>query len=116
MNTVVVGGSTSYTNLAMVIQCLDAIREEGGIKLVIQGGGQGADRFARDWCKVRQVKYKTIKANPSFKGGWGSEFKRDARMLDHNPNVVLVFGHSRRGNNLARAAKERGIDYVEVPD
>lgn len=124
---VIVTGSRDHKNPDAVWKALDGIFAElhpGELMVVVEGGADGVDTFARNWTRfamnVRpsRVKLETHKADWSMgkqAGHW-----RNQHMVNLDADLCLAFpwpGAGNRGTaDCARRAREAGIEVREIPE
>lgn len=81
--------------------------------VVAQGGANGADASARQWCAVSGTKCVTFHADWSL--GLKAGPLRNARMLaEFKPEVVLAFPGGRGTADMVRRARDAGVP-VQFP-
>lgn len=106
-------GGRDYRNEAYVWLTLDRLHAETPITEIITGGVPGADRIANDWAKTKPIKRYVSKADWKAHGKSAGP-KRNARMLEWNPDLVLAFPGGRGTANMVAQAKASGIKVIEV--
>lgn len=88
---VLVCGSRYYRDRDRVFEVLDAYRGRiGPHMLIISGGAQGADEFARQWAADRKVDHLIMYAKWEVEGR-GAGPIRNRRMAKKKPRLVLAF-------------------------
>lgn len=86
-----VTGSRTWTDRAMVFDALDTWHNTLGISVLIEGCAKGADALAEEWADLRRV------PNQHFPADWttfgkSAGARRNSRMLvDGEPELVLAF-------------------------
>lgn len=55
-------GGRDYANRDLVFATLDRIDKQRGVKILIEGGANGADALARQWTRRRGVLCATVPA------------------------------------------------------
>lgn len=113
---VLVCGSRDLEDFLLVDKHLTELHNKNTIRLVIQGGADGADQLAKDWAHMNCVPCLNYPAN------W-SKYKKKAgpirnqEMLDYGrPHIVLAFplDHSIGTYDMIRRAKAAGIEVIEI--
>ena len=109
---VLVCGSRSWDNIHTIRMRILSLPDNTEI---IHGGASGADRTAA--CLAEDFGF-TVR---EFKADWDGEgksagFKRNLRMLDESPDLVIAFwdGRSRGTRHTITEARKRGIPVEEV--
>jgi predicted Rossmann-fold nucleotide-binding protein len=110
---VLVCGGRHYADKSRVWDALDALADEqsaaGGGLFVIEGGAQGADRFAREW------RAKRLHPGKTYPAAWDREGKaagvlRNGRMLaEGKPDLVLAFPGGRGTMDMVLRAEAAGV-------
>lgn len=105
---VLVTGGRDYQRHRTVFGVLDNHHKIMPIRLLVQGGATGADEFARDWAKSREVRWAT--ELPDWKRyGRGAGTVRNQVMLDkHHPHLVVAFPGNRGTLDMMRRAYKCG--------
>lgn len=111
---VLVCGGRDFTNAAYVITTLDKLHQETPISEVMQGGARGADNLARDWAKMRGVKRWVCHAEWD-KYGKSAGHRRNARMLEWKPDLVVAFPGGKGTADMVRQSHAAGVRVVEIP-
>lgn len=107
MKALVCGGR-DFNSPAQVWHDLNNLHEDFGFTKLIQGGAKGADRFAKEWAATHpEVEVWTTKANWE-KFGKAAGPKRNARMLEWEPDFVIAFPGGRGTADMIRQAHEAG--------
>lgn len=113
---VLVCGGRDLKNVAFVYSRLDALHAERPFTHFIQGGAKGADAIAREWaihkpgielyiCKAEWEKY-----------GKEAGGRRNSRMLEWKPDLVVAFPtpNSRGTWVMIRKARAAGVETLVV--
>lgn len=110
--TVLVCGGRDYADRAFVFASLDVLKPT----TVINGGAEGADRWAREWASERHVVCVTVEADWSLHGRAAGPIRNRA-MLGFRPDLVLAFPGGRGTANMVAEARKRGVPvrFVDVP-
>ncbi len=102
-------GGRDFNDRAAIGAALDAVHRRKGIELVIQGGAQGADRWAAEWARATGVPVETFEAD------WAAHDKaagpiRNRRMLvEGKPDGVLAFPGNRGTADMVKQADRAGV-------
>lgn len=108
---VLVCGGRDYPDKDEVWKALDVMLRGArhDTLVVIQGGGSGADRWAREWCAARRVPYDNYPADWA-KHGRAAGPIRNQRMIDEGrPNLVLAFPGGRGTADMIQRAQASGV-------
>lgn len=108
-------GGRDYGNRELVFATMDRIEKQRGIKIVIEGGANGADSLARDWARKRGVLCATVPAVWAKRGRAAGPI-RNAAMLTLGPDGVLAFPGGNGTENMKQLARDAGVTVMEVPD
>lgn len=114
---VLVCGGRNWQDRDTVWQALYAIPADCGdlILEIIEGGANGADRFARQWAEHCGVPVRTFYAD-WVKDGRAAGPIRNQRMIDDGkPDLVVAFPGGRGTADMVRRAKAAGIEVREIP-
>lgn len=108
---ILVCGGRTYNNEAMVYDIMSVHVTPNDI--VVQGGAEGADALASDWCWQQGVACATVWAH------WNRYKKqaghiRNGWMLRLKPDKVIAFPGGRGTADMVRQAKEAGIEVIEI--
>jgi hypothetical protein len=112
--TVLVTGGRDYKDREHVFQQLDWLAERYGDLKVIEGGADGADKWARAWRADRR------RPGRSYIANWaryprGAGVLRNAEMLaDGKPDLVLAFPGGRGTADMIRRAQTAGVRVIEI--
>jgi hypothetical protein len=110
---VLVCGGRDFTNSAYVFSTLDKLHEATPITALMQGGAKGADDLARQWAASNPgVKRYVCHADWATHGRSAGP-KRNARMLEWQPDLVVAFPGGRGTANMVGLAKAAGVKVVE---
>lgn len=115
---VMVTGGRAYDNPEVVFAALDTLYADPDLDYVcvIQGGARGADRWARDWCRLNRIGCRTFKADWD-RYGRRAGILRNCEMLDFGPpDLVLAFPGGSGTRHAVDEAKRRNIPVILVPD
>lgn len=120
---VLVCGGRFYTNKRLVWEKLDALYlNSTGKFVVIEGGADGADYFARQWVRKRKLEGEsvegiTVHADWKLHGRKLAGGIRNQQMLDeYHPELVLAFpGHKGTKDMISRAMKAK-VRIIKTED
>jgi YspA, cpYpsA-related SLOG family len=108
---VIVCGSYDLPTPAFVWRELDRLHVELGITALMQGGAAGVDRFARDWAAEHPEVECFICPAQWHRYGSAAALKRNARMLEWRPDLVIAFPGrvgDRRPDQTGDSGRRRG--------
>lgn len=111
---VIVCGGRDFDNVAYVWSCLDKFHADNGITELMQGGARGVDTFARDWARNKGIKRYVCHADWETHGRAAGP-KRNARMLEWKPDVVVAFPGGRGTADMVKRAKDANVWVFEFP-
>lgn len=106
---VVVCGGRDFSSPAQVWRELDRLHSELKFTELMQGGASGVDSFAREWAarKPEIVRYACHADWGRF--GRGAGPKRNARMLEWKPDMVIAFPGGSGTSNMIKQAIASGV-------
>lgn len=111
---VLVCGGRNYRGRSEVWGCLDRLRAERGVAVVIHGGASGADTLGAKWAITREVPQIAFRPNWAAFGPSAGPI-RNRQMLDEGkPDVVIAFPGGRGTADMIRQATDAGVP-VEQP-
>ena len=88
---ILVTGGRKYDNGAFVYRVLNSWLELNDIDMLIQGGADGADAWARAWADHRLIPCLNVPARWGIDGLLAAGPLRNGRMLTYSPQVVIAF-------------------------
>lgn len=107
MIVVVFGGRKAAYRDSYVFRVLDAYHASFGFTLLVEGGGKGTDRQAREWAISRNVPHKTCDADWDDYGGYAGPI-RNRYMLEHyRPQLAIGFPGGPGTANMIKQVRER---------
>jgi hypothetical protein len=111
---VIVCGGRDFRSPAQVWRALDHIDAEVGITALMQGGAKGVDTFAKEWAATRPAIERFVCEADWATYGRSAGPRRNARMLEWKPDMVIAFpgGHGTR--NMVNQAKAADVWVWEV--
>jgi hypothetical protein len=88
---VLICGGRNFDDWPFIVHVLDRMHARQPITTLIEGGGTGADEFARRWARTRGIKVATYPADwERYPGRAG--LIRNAQMLrEGRPELVIAF-------------------------
>lgn len=109
---VLVCGGRDYSDGDRVYTELDKLRPN----VVIEGGAQGADFFARVWAdrNLRDGCCLSYKANWDIHGKAAGPIRNQWMLVNGCPDLVLAFPGGRGTADMVRRAKRAGIRVIEI--
>lgn len=111
---VLVTGGRAYSNAERVNAVLDKLHAEAWIDKVIEGGANGADKLAYQWCQSRRVECWHCPADWEAHGSFAGPM-RNARMLaEGEPDLVIAFPGGRGTADMVRKARKAGVGVIEI--
>lgn len=111
---VLVCGGRDFANVAFIWTRLDRLHAERPITELIHGGARGVDTIAGDWAKTKPgIKRWVCKAEWE-KHGKAAGPKRNARMLEWEPDLVVAFPGGRGTADMVARARKVNIEIMEV--
>ena len=108
---IIVCGGRDYPDRERVFEALDRLHKEKGITCIIHGAcPTGADKWADEWAKEREVKVEAYEADWLRLGRYGGP-ERNQRMAEAKPDGCVAFpragGYIGSGTaDMCRRAKE----------
>lgn len=108
---VLVTGGRGYRDRARVWEELDRLDQLDGVAQVIEGGASGADRWARYWAERHMVDCVT---EPAMWHRYGRSAgpRRNKKMVDMQPDVVLAFPGGVGTTDCVRRAEDAGLKVI----
>ena len=111
---VLVCGGRDYDDYDTVIYCLDAVHNEYGVTLLVEGGANGADAHGGIWADNNQIPRCTMWANWTKQGRKAGPI-RNQNMLDLlHPDCVVAFPGGKGTSNMIRLAEQSGVTVWRV--
>ena len=108
---ILVCGGRNYADREAVFRALDevCIDNPDCAVTVIQGGADGADALAREWCNARAIPCLNVPADWKAHGRAAGPL-RNQRMLTYKPHLVIAFPGGRGTADMVRRAEIAGIE------
>lgn len=130
MTRVLVCGGRNFRDRALLFATLDRLHAERKFTALMQGEAPGADRLARDWaCTKREIErwkcpakwtdlshpdavIRTRRDGTKYDAKAGT--RRNAKMLEWKPNLVVAFPGGSGTADMMRRARAAGVEVIEV--
>lgn len=111
---VLVCGGRNFRSAAQVYHALDALHANTPITELMQGGAPGADRFASEWAAAKPGVRRYICKADWDKYGKAAGPKRNARMLEWMPDLVVAFRGGAGTANMVAQAERAGVPIKRI--
>ena len=99
---------------ALIERTLAAFARAHTVTVLIEGGAQGTDRFARFWAERSGIRIETYDADWEHQGKAAGAI-RNKRMLDEGkPEMVIAFPGGKGTLNMISQALRAGVPVMEV--
>lgn len=112
MCKVIVCGGRNFRSPAQVWRALDRFHEATPISELMQGGATGVDEFASQWAAHNGIKRYVCRADWD-RYGRAAGPKRNARMLEWMPDLVIAFPGGPGTANMVKQARDAGVRVVD---
>lgn len=99
MKVAVVGGR-SFIDYTRMNDVLTAIHNKKKISLIVSGGARGADSFAENWAKIRNIDCRIFLPDWD-KHGKSAGFKRNALIINEADVCVAFWDGKSKGTKLS---------------
>lgn len=111
---VLVCGGRDFSDTEYAYKTLDALDDEYGIDVIIEGDARGADRIAGFWARKHRIDNLKFRANwDKYKNAAGPI--RNQQMLDEGkPDLVVAFPGGTGTADMIRRAKKAGVEVIQV--
>jgi SLOG family YspA-like protein len=106
-------GGRDYENPIVVSDTLNEIHADTPIALVIHGAAPGADLFAEQWAKRREINYLGVPAKWSTHGNSAGPI-RNREMLRFKPGLVVAFPGYKGTADMVSVARAAHIAVKEI--
>jgi len=110
---VLVCGGRNFDDAGLLERVLNDLDERP--RLIIEGGAQGADRWARSWARMRGIEVQTFEAQWARDGRAAGPIRNQAMLINGRPDLVVAFPGGRGTADMVRRAKAAGVRVIEVP-
>ncbi len=111
---VIVCGGRDYNNESHLVKMLDAIHEKYHFTDLMHGGASGADRLAGEWAKTKFGIKRYVCRAEWEKYARHAGPKRNARMMEWKPDMVVAFPGGRGTADMVTRAKAANVEVLEV--
>ena len=111
---ILVCGGRSYNEWAKFCEVMNGVMEEFGcVTHIIQGGAEGADKYAYRYAIINGVQ--PVECLPNW-GHYGKKagHMRNYFMLDLKPDLVIAFPGGKGTANMISQAIKRGVPVRTV--
>lgn len=109
---VIVCGGRDFNNVAYIWSKLDQLHAERRITAIMHGGAKGADSIAAEWAMTKPAIVRYVCLPNWEKYGKAAGPKRNARMLEWEPDLVVAFPGGRGTDNMVTQAKKAGVEVL----
>ena len=106
-------GGRDYSDKEYLTIYLNYIHKTCAITTLIHGDADGADKLAGEWAEERGIKVIAVPAEWD-KYGKAAGYKRNVKMADMKPDVVIAFRGGRGTQMMKQIARDRKIRVVEA--
>lgn len=111
---VLVCGGRRYSDWPKFCEVLNDYHDRKNITHIIEGGADGADRYAYRYAIINGIQSVQCVANWGHHGDAAGPVRNRA-MLDLGPDLVIAFPGGKGTANMVRISKTLGIPVLEVP-
>lgn len=113
---VLVCGGRGYPDRAFVFRQLDwlAQRYEAEGLHVIEGGAEGADRWAREWRQERRIGGRTFAAEWVRLGRKAGMLRNQRMLREGRPALVVAFPGGKGTADMIRRAEAAGVPVLRL--
>lgn len=114
---ILVTGGREFNNRAFVEVTLDTLCRDTPITSIVHGGARGADTYAMDWARARNIKdipYKLTAADWERHPGKSAGIYRNMKMLDaEKPDLVVAFPGKNGTSHMIGYAEKNGYKVAK---
>lgn len=110
---VLVCGGRDFTDFDWAFAELDALDELNEITMIIHGDAKGADTAGKGWAFTHQRPYLSVPAEWN-RYGKSAGFKRNAKMLEYGPDLVLALPGGKGTKMMCDLARRKGFNVKEL--
>ncbi len=110
---VLVTGSRSLEDKALVYRTLSQIHQAAAITVLIHGGAKGADSHAGEWADEHRVETHVFRPDWKRFGRAGGVI-RNEEMANEKPNLCVAFPGKKGTNDMIARARKHGIPVITV--
>ena len=113
---VLVTGGRGYGDVLGAFKVLDTLHSAWRITCVVHGAAHGADAIAADWANDRGVPTDPYPITADEWASYGRRAgpRRNARMLQTQPDLVIAFPGGRGTADCIKQARKLGIGVYEI--
>jgi hypothetical protein len=111
---VLVTGGRNYDNKYRVHVALSELHDVSPIDLVIQGGADGADCWARTWALRKAVRCVSYFADWAIDGKAAGPIRNSRMLKESCPDLVVAFPGGSGTSDTVNKARAAGINVLEV--
>ncbi len=112
---IIVCGGRAYSDQAIVFHCLNQLKEQGRVSVIVHGDARGADTLAGNWARTNGITEDKYPANWS-KDGRAAGPIRNQRMADRGADMLVAFPGGTGTVDMVRRARAAGILVWEIPE
>jgi hypothetical protein len=106
---VIVCGGRDFPSPAQIWNELDRLHAEYAFTELMHGGARGVDSFAREWAATKPEIRRYVCNAEWGKYGKAAGPKRNSRMLQWNPDLVIAFPGGAGTADMIRQSEAAGI-------
>ena len=110
----IVCGGRSYADRARVNAILDRVERERGIDAIIQGGADGADRWAAEWGWDHRKLVASYAADWDRHGRAAGPIRNQEMVDDAEADAVIAFPGGSGTADLVRRAQAAGLPVWDL--
>lgn len=115
MIKIVVTGGRDYRDRWRLEEVLEGINSKEGILLLAHGANpRGADAFAANWARGREIPQRGFAADWRTFGRSAGPMRNEQMLCEVKPDIVVAFSGGRGTADCVRRAKAKGILVREV--
>lgn len=104
-------GDFGYTDYERVNRVMDSVFSfYPGMTLHHPGGNKGFGVIIREWARTRKVNQ--VQHEPDFKLGKAAAFRRNDKMLELSPALVVLFGEASLTLNMGQKAEAKKFKVI----
>lgn len=111
---VLVCGGRDFANTAYIWTQLDRLHAENPVTAIIHGGASGADSIAAEWAQTKAGISRYVCHADWDKHGRAAGPKRNARMLEWKPDLVVAFPGGKGTADMVARAEKAGVRVHRV--
>lgn len=115
MTRAIVCGGRYYNDRVGLFAALDMLHDMRPFTEIIHGAALGADSLAGEWARARNVKETAVPADWN-RLGRAAGMRRNMKMLDLEPDIVVAFPGGKGTENMRDLAEGAGVRVVRAGD